>query len=91
MEALYGVQQRGRRMPGWVLITLVCGALAEESTGQGQVCLETHEVSFKVRYKHGHSSKMKILPLFLDYRFRSEKREECLLFFFKMMCFQIYS
>ena len=37
VEALYGVQQRGRRMPGWVLITLVCGA---------------HDVSFKVRYKH---------------------------------------
>lgn len=52
VEALYGVQQRGRRMPGWVLITLVCGALAEESTRQGQVCLETHDVSFKVRYKH---------------------------------------
>ena len=51
MEPLYSVQWRGRRMPGWVLITLVCGALAEESTGQGQVCLETH-VSFKVRHKH---------------------------------------
>ena len=71
---------RGRRMPGWVLITLVCGALAEESIG-GQVYLETHDVSFKVRYKHrGRHTKIKILPIFLDYRFRREKTEERLLF-----------
>lgn len=79
VEPLYSVQWRGRRMPGWVLITLVCGALAEESTGQGQVCLETRFLQSEAQTQ-GHSSKIKILPLFLDYRFRSEKREERLLF-----------
>ena len=86
VEALYGVQQRGRRMPGWVRGSGWGVNRTRPGLPGNTRCFLQSEVQTQ-----GHSSKMKILPLFLDYRFRSEKRQECLLFFFKMICFQIYS
>lgn len=59
----------GRRKLGWVLITLACGALAEESAGYSHVLLETNDVSSKSETKTNGHSKSKILPLFLDDRF----------------------
>ena len=52
-----------------MLITLACGALAEESAGYRHVLLETDDVSSKSETKTNGHSKSKILPHFLDDRF----------------------
>lgn len=68
-----------QKEPWLLLVTDVGGALPGESTRDSPVLLQTNDSSESEVQMKGHCSNSKILTLFLDYRFCSEKRGEHLL------------